>query len=155
MKNNKKEITLCTVTWPSWILLFFPNLWLFDVIAPFIVNNAVLLLALCAFRVADKKQWYKKNIIKVYAFSLASYALGIAYMLLLYLGLGLFKHGTDLFLTASGLLVSAAMIFVFDYFITFKKADKKLKLKLSLALAVFTAPYAFIVPADMLMFMAL
>ena len=54
----------------------------------------------------------------------------------------------DPLLTIPGLLISTIMIFVFNYFITFKKLDKKEKLKLSIIFAVITAPYTFLIPLN-------
>jgi hypothetical protein len=39
------------------------------------------------------------------------------------------------------------LIFVFNYFFTFKKLDKMLKMKLSVIFAVVTAPYTFLIPS--------
>ena len=153
--KNKNDVKLCGVAWPSWILLFFPNLWLFDILVPFAVNSAVLLLALLILKVPAKKQWYKKYIFNLYAFGFASYAIGVAYMLMFHLGFRLFRHGTELFLTVPAVIISAVMIFFFDYFITFKKEDKKIRLKLSLVFSFATAPYVFMMPADWLMLVSI
>lgn len=50
----------------------------------------------------------------------------------------------------SGILVSAIAIFIFDYFISLCKTDftKKQKLFSALSIAVFTAPYTFLIPSE-------
>ena len=40
------------------------------------------------------------------------------------------------------------MIFIFNYFITFKKLDKKERLRLSLIFAIITAPYTYLIPTS-------
>ena len=155
MIGNKNNIKLFGITWPSWMLLFFPDLWLYDILCPFIINSAVILFRLWIFKVPNKKQWYKKHIVKLYAFGLVAYIIGIAYMLLLHWGFRLFRYGTEPLLTVPAVIISAAMIFVFDYFVTLKKEDKKLRFKLSLIFAVATAPYAFVIPADWMMYVSI
>lgn len=49
-----------------------------------------------------------------------------------------------------GVVIAASLIFLFDYFFTFKTdmLTKKQRLVFSLCFAVFTAPYLFYLPAD-------
>ena len=51
----------------------------------------------------------------------------------------------------SGILISAGMIFVFDYFISFRNVgfSKKQRLWSALSFAFFTAPYAFLLPKEL------
>jgi hypothetical protein len=58
------------------------------------------------------------------------------------------QMGDEPYLTIPGLLISAGLIFVFNYFITFKKIDKKLRFKLSIIYTIITAPYTFLIPMN-------
>ena len=48
------------------------------------------------------------------------------------------------------MLVSAALIFVFNYFVTFRREEKAIRLRLALTFAIVTAPYTFLVPSGWL-----
>ena len=56
--------------------------------------------------------------------------------------------GDEWYLTIPGLLIASGLIFVFNYFITFRKLDNKTRLKLSLIIAIITAPYTFLIPSS-------
>ena len=58
--------------------------------------------------------------------------------------------GDEPYLTVPALLISAALIFVLNYFVTFRKIDRKTRLTLSLIFAIVTAPYTFLVPSSWL-----
>jgi hypothetical protein len=49
-----------------------------------------------------------------------------------------------------GVLIAAALIFVFNYYITFRKDEKSLRMRLSLIFAIATAPYTFLIPSSLL-----
>ena len=150
MENDKRPFRLYNVLFPFWMLMLLPQLWLIVIPGNFIIDSAVLLISLAILKITDKKQWYKKHILKIYAFGMLSDVIGSAYMLLLMIGFEVGSMGDELYLTLPALFISAALIFVFNYFITFKKTDKKLRLKLSLIFAIATAPYTFLVPSSWL-----
>ena len=58
--------------------------------------------------------------------------------------------GDELYLTGPALLISAAMIFIFNYYFTFKKDALALRIKFSLIFAIVTAPYTFLIPSSWL-----
>lgn len=150
MKNNKGSVKLYNVLFPFWMILLFPQVWLIVLPGNFIIDSAVLLISLAILKIPDKKQWYKKHILKIYAFGMLSDIIGSAYMLLLMTVFEVGQMGDEPYLTVPALLISAALIFVFNYFITFRKTEKKLRLKLSLIFAIVTAPYTFLVPSSWL-----
>ena len=150
MKNDKSSVRLYNVLFPFWMLLLFPQMWLIVLPGNFIIDSAVLLISLAILKIPDKKQWYKKHILKIYAFGMLSDIIGSAYMLLLMIVFEVGSMGDEPYLTVPALLISAALIFVFNYFITFKKTEKKLRLKLSLIFTIVTAPYTFLVPSSWL-----
>ena len=53
-------------------------------------------------------------------------------------------------ITVPALLIAAALIFVLNYFVTFRKLEGATRRKLALILATVTAPYTFLVPASWL-----
>ena len=71
-------------------------------------------------------------------------------MLLMMVRVQIGGMGDDLYLTLPALVISAALIFVFNYFITLRKYDIKMRLKLALTFAVITAPYTFLIPSSWL-----
>ena len=144
-----KNIKLYNVLFPFWMLLF-PQLWLIVLPGNFIIDSLVLLASLYILKIADKKQWYKTHILKIFAFGMLSDIIGAAYMLLLMLGFEVGRMGDELYLTLPALVISAGFIFVFNYYSTFKSAEKSLRLKLALTFAIATAPYTFLVPSSWL-----
>lgn len=150
MKARRKDTRLYNVLFPVWMLLMLPPLWLIVIPGNFIIDSIVLLVSLAVFKVADKKQWYKKHILKVFLFGMLSDVIGALYMLLMMLVFQVGNMGDELYLTVPALLISAAMIFVFNYRFTFKNVEKPLRFKLALIFAVVTAPYTFLVPSSLL-----
>jgi len=51
-------------------------------------------------------------------------------------------------LTVPGVALAGILIYVFDYFISFRKLEKPLRKKLSLIFAVVTAPYTYLIPSQ-------
>ena len=52
------------------------------------------------------------------------------------------------FSAVPGLLAAAGLIFVFDYFISFRRVEQAKRRRLALAMAILTAPYTFLVPTN-------
>ena len=150
MLNRRKEVKLRNVIFPLWMLCLFPVVWLIVLPGNFIIDSLVLLISLSLMKIPNKKQLYKRHIFKIFGFGLLADVIGSAYMLLLLWGLEIGETGTDPYLTIPALLISAGLIFVFNYFVTFKREDKALRLKLSLIFAIITAPYTFLVPTSWL-----
>ncbi|MBE6622694.1 MAG: hypothetical protein E7621_00665 [Ruminococcaceae bacterium] len=146
--NTKKGTKLYNVLFPLWMLMLFPQLWLIVLPGNFIIDSLVLIISLFALKIAGKKQFYKKHILKIFAFGLFSDIIGSAYMLFMVLVFEIGRMGDELYLTLPGLLISATLIFVFNYFITFRKCDRKIRLWMPIVFAVFTAPYTFLIPSS-------
>ncbi len=150
MNNSKRDVKLYNVLFPFWMLLLFPQMWLIVLPGNFLIDSVVLLISLLILKIGDKKQWYKQYIFKIYAFGMLSDIIGSAYMLFLMIVFEVGRMGDELYLTIPALIISAVLIFVFNYFITFRKLDKKLRFTLSLIFAIVTAPYTFLVPSSWL-----
>lgn len=141
-----KNIKLYNVLFPFWMLLLLPPLWLIILPGNFLIDSLILLLSMWILKIENKKQWYKKHIMKIFAFGMLSDMLGAGYMLFMLSTFQLDSAGDDWQLTVPGLILSAIFIFVFNYFVTFRKADKKLRLYEALTFAIVTAPYTFLIP---------
>ena len=150
MNNKKNETKLYNVLFPFWMLLMFPQIWLIVLPGNFIIESLVVIISMFVLKIAEKKQYYKQHILKIYGVGILSDIIGAAYMFLLMWVFEVGSMGDELYLTLPALTISAALIFVFNYFATFKKTDKALRLKLSLIFAIVTAPYTFLVPSNWL-----
>lgn len=150
MNNKKNDIKLYNVLFPFWMILLFPQIWLIVLPGNFIIDSIVLIISMTLLKIADKKQWYKRHIIKIYLFGMLSDIIGAGYMLLLMTVFDVGRMGDELYLTAPALVISSILIFILNYFITFKKSDKLLRLKLSIIFALVTAPYTFLIPSSWL-----
>ena len=150
MKVKKNSVKLYNVLFPFWMLLLFPQIWLIILPGNFIIDSIVLLISMILLKITDKKQWYKQHIIKIYIFGMLSDFIGAGYLLLLMMVFKVGHMGDELCLTAPAVLISSSLIFILNYFITFKKSNKLLRLKLSLIFALVTAPYTFLIPTNWL-----
>ena len=144
MKN--KEVRLNNVLFPFWMLVLYPMTWFVVLPGNFIIDSLVLLVSMVLLGVADKKQYYKKYILKIFAFGMLSDIVGGIYMFLMLAVFEVARMGDELFLTVPAIVISAVLIFVLNYFITFRKAEKSFRLKMSLIFALVTAPYTFLIP---------
>ena len=149
MNDKKTDVKLYNVLFPFWMLLLFPQMWLIILPGNFIIDSLVLLAAMAALKIADKKQWYKRYIVPIFGFGMLSDLIGAAGMLLMVM-LDMGSMGDEWYLTVPALILSAALIFVFNYFVTFRKEEKTLRLKMAIAFAVVTAPYTFLIPSSWL-----
>lgn len=147
---RKSEVRLYNVLFPFWMLMLFPTVWLVVLPGNFLIDSLVLLIALRVLKIAERKAWYKRHILKIFAFGMMSDLVGAAFMLLMMLGFDVGHMGDEPYLTIPALLISAALIFLSNYFVTFHKEEKSVRLKLALTFAIATAPYTFLVPSSWL-----
>ena len=148
-RTRKNDIRLRNVLFPFWFLLLLPQLWLIVLPGNFLIDSLVMLLCMIALKTENRKLFYKKHIIKVFLFGLLADIIGSAFMLLMVVA-EIGGMGDELYLTIPALIISSVMIFIFDYFVTFRKDDKNTRLKMSLVYAIATAPYTFLVPSSWL-----
>ncbi len=150
MMRKRKDIKLYNVLFPFWMILLFPQFWLIVLPGNFIIDSLVFIISMLILKITDKKQWYKKYIFKIYAFGMISDIIGSIYMLIMMFVFEIGGVGDEVYLTIPALIISAVLIYVFNYYVTFRKVDKKLRLKMSLIFAIITAPYTFLVPSSWL-----
>ena len=144
MKN--KQVRLYNVLFPLWMLMLFPVTWLIVLPGNFLIDSLVLIVALRVLKIDDRKTWYKRHILKVFGFGLLADVIGAAFLFLM-LVTEISSMGDEPWLTIPAMLLSAVLIFVFNYFVTFRKAEKPIRLRLALIFAIVTAPYTFLVPS--------
>ena len=143
-------IKLYNVLFPVWMLLLFPQVWLIVLPGNFIIDSLVFLIGMRILKITLKKQWYKKHILQIFAFGMLSDLIGAASLLGVMMAFEIGVRGDELYLTVPAMLLSAGMIFVLNYFVTFRKVDRELRMKLALIFAIVTAPYTFLIPTSWL-----
>ena len=148
MRNKNKELTLYNVLFPLWMLMLFPIVWLIVLPGNFIIDSIVLIVALNLIKYPEKKLFYKKHIFTIYAFGLLADLFGAAFLMVTMFVFQLGTMGDELYLTLPATVISAVLIFIFNYFVTFKMHDKNLRFKLSLTFSIVTAPYTFMTPSS-------
>ena len=145
----KKDVKLYNVLFPLWMLLMFPQMWLIVLPGNFLIDSLVLLICMMLFKISDKKEFYKKNILKIFGIGLLSDAIGAIFLFITVIT-EVWDFNNELYFAIGGIIISAVLIFVLNYYITFKECDKKTRLKLSLVFSIVTAPYTFLVPTTWL-----
>ncbi len=146
---NNKSVRLYNILFPIWMLFFFPVVWLIVLPGNFIFDSIVLLLAMAALKITERKAFYKRHILKIFAFGMLSDFIGAGFLLLM-IRLELYTFDTELLLTIPAVIISAVMIFVFNYFLTFRGLDAPMRFKMALIFAIATAPYTFAIPSSLI-----
>ncbi len=145
---SSKETRLYNIFFPIWMILLIPTAWMVALPINFIVDSIVILISMRAMKIANKKTLYKKSILKVWIFGFIADIIGA---LCIFGAMYFFKldiRGDELFLTIPALLISAIFIFIFNYAISFKSYEKGTRLRMAMHLAIFTAPYTFLIPLN-------
>ena len=145
----KNDIKLYNVLFPFWMLLLVPSLWLIVLPGNFVIDSLVLLAAMAIYKVADRKRWYKQYIVPIFCFGILADLIGSGYMLLMVV-LNVSRMGDEWYLTVPAILIAAAAIFLLNYFVTFRREEKAIRLKMALTFAIVTAPYTFLIPSSWL-----
>ena len=138
----------------------------------FILNYMVLKIIFSNICKNADEVFYKRSFLKVYRFGIFADLIGFFSLLLYKTVTNIFFDANpdflqeliilflmsiihtggefDIIFTVCEILVSAIFIFVFDYFMFFKKIDftKKQRVLSALAFAIFTAPYYFFIPME-------
>ena len=130
--------------------MLFPITWIIVLPGNFIIDSLVLIIAMHCLKIDEKKSFYKTNILKIFIFGMLADIIGAAYMIILAFGFEVGRMADEWYLTVPAVFIAAIFIFLFNYFITFKKYEKRLRLKLALTFAIATAPYTFMFPSKWL-----
>lgn len=168
---NKKSVKLYNVIFPIWILWLIPTTWIVVLPANFIIDLLVIVLTLKYLKVQNIKPIAKSIIFKVWIFGFLADLIGTFLMLLsniidfdnnTAIGEWWYDNITNavsfnpfgsifaiLWVTVC-VVITAILIYIFNYKVVLKKSnlEDSQKKKLALSLAVFTAPYTFYIPTQ-------
>lgn len=134
----KKSEKLYNVIFPLWFYYIAPRVWLIALPGNLAIDSLILLICMHAFKLADKGRFYLKHILPIVFFGFLADFIGSWYLIFMATYVG----DTWPYIL-SGVAVAAVFIFLFNYFITFRKTEKKARLWISLIFAVATAPYTY------------
>ena len=146
---QNKPVRLYNVLFPLWFLMIFPVMWLIVLPGNFLIDSLVLIISLRVLKIGERKSWYKRHILPIFGFGLLADVIGAAFLFLMMV-LEVYNFDNEPWLTIPAMLLSAGLIFVFNYFVTFRKAEQPIRLRLALTFAIVTAPYTFLVPSSWL-----
>lgn len=162
-----KQIKLYNIFFPIWLLMFFPPVVLITIAGNFIIDSLVVTACYYAFKLADMqfdlKTFYKKSIFKVLGYGfLADIAgaailfvlgiwgdsFGLPYELISGINLDPFSHPLAVVTIIFSIMVSAVLIFVFNYKFTFSRyiEERTVRLKTAVTIAILTMPWTFLLP---------
>lgn len=166
---NKKSIKLYNMIFPIWLLWILPITWIVVLPVNFVLDLLVVVLAMKCLKISNIKQNAKTVILRVWIMGFAADFIGTLAMFMSALidfdydtmwGKWWYSHITNavyydpfdnifsfIWVTAC-VLLTAFFIYLFNYKWCLKKTDfgDEQKKKISLLLAVFTAPYLFYLP---------
>ena len=145
----KKDIKLYDVFFPVWFLLFFPPVFLLVLPVNFIIDTLVLLIVAKIIKVESIGKLYKSTILPIFLLGLCADILGsiLVYCVYRYI---YSSDDDNLFITIPGVIIAGVCIFVLNYFISFRKCEKRQRKILSLSFAIITAPYTFLIPTSLI-----
>lgn len=155
-KLRKRSSRLYNVLFPMWMFYLLPTgLWLIILPANFMIDSLVLWLAMQRIGIVERKDVWKHSIIRIWGIGFLSDLLGAFLTLGLFLLVDAAHLSWDVYLypgttllAVPGVVLSGLLIYLLDKRYAFAKSslDEAHIQKLSLALAIFTAPYAMLIP---------
>ena len=153
----KNSVRLYNVMFPIWFFWLLPTpLWLIILPVNFAIDSLVLCLAMKRQDLQNKMEKWKKSIWKVWVIGFLCDIIGALLILGLYFLLGetlriswklILFPGTTL-LSLPGVVLAGVLIYFVNRRFSFAKCElEPMQIhKISLALAIFTAPYAMLIP---------
>lgn len=153
----KRQLRLYNVLFPIWMLFLWPGVWLILLPGNFLIDSLVLLLAMTALGYAGRKAVWKSAILKVWGVGFAAdlVGAGITLGLMLLLDRLVPQWNTFLFpggqlLVLPGIVIAGVLIYLLNRRFSFRRTALTAEQihRLSLALAVFTAPYTMLIPSE-------
>jgi len=158
----QKNLKLYNIFFPFWSLFLFPPFFLLSLPVNFLIDSVVFLLAAKTLKLQNLKNIYKKGIRKIRGFGFLADIIGAIFLFLsnyikdrlelpdtFLVGVNYNPRGhrASLLWTIITLLISGFLIFYFNYRWSFSEINlsDQDKRKLALRLAIFTAPYIFLV----------
>lgn len=165
-----KKITLYNVMFPLWMLVLFPQTWMFVVPINFLVDSLVILITGKIRKLKNVMECYKKSILKSFLFGFVADFIGGFVMFLpeilphewftnpilkdirSSIMANPFTNIFSLMYVLLAIIVSMFFIYNLNLKYVFKKLDidEKDKKVLALVMMFVTAPYTFLVPTTWL-----
>ncbi len=152
----KKQIRLYNMAFPIWLMFVWPTyLWLLIIPANFIIDSLVLYGSARHQQLPDRFGLWRKHIVPIWLIGFFSDFIGAGLVFLIYIILANYPGIPNLILfpgttlvSIPGLILSGVLIYVLNRIFTFRNSDLEPAQihKLCLHLAIFTAPYAFLIP---------
>ena len=145
---KKQDVRLYNVLFPVWMIVTLPSVWYVVIPGNFLIDSLVLALAMKALKIENRWEFYRGHILPVFLLGFLADILAAALMWVgVFLELGGNMADSPL-LTVPGTLIAAVLIWLFDYFVSFRKLETPLRRSLSLIFAIATAPYTFLIPSS-------
>lgn len=152
----KKPVRLNNILFPIWLFWLLPTyVWLIILPANFVIDSLVLVITMNVFRLENKLSVWKHSILKVWIIGFVSDFIGAAVIfgIMLVLDSVIPRFNTILFpgttlISLPGVVLAGVLIYFLNRRFSFTKCELSAAQvhKFSLALAVFTAPYAMMIP---------
>ncbi len=156
VQHKKCSIRLYNVLFPAWMFYLIPTgLWFIILPANFAIDSMVLFLAMRRLGIAGRNAVWKHSIFRIWIFGFLADMLGAIMTLGLFLLIDAAHLPWDVYLfpgttllAVPGVMLSAFLIYLLDKRYAFAQctlSQEHIK-RLSLALSIFTAPYAMLIP---------
>jgi hypothetical protein len=166
MGKTAKGIRLYDVIFPIWLILLIPPVIFIALAANFVVDTIVILIIFALIKDRTAKGYsvpslYRKSILKVWLLGFAADIISAVSLTAVTIVPGIlpdtilsavcgnpFTDIRALLIVLFFVAVAGVLLFLFNYHITFKRIirEKALKFKISIAIAVVTAPWTFLIP---------
>ena len=153
---QKTDIRLYNILFPIWLFFLWPTaVWLLILPANFAVDSLVLYLAARHLKIGERPALWRRSIVKVWVIGFLSDLVGAALIFGLMLTLDYAMPSWDTFhfpgttlLSLPGVVLAGVLIYWGNRRFSFSKCGlgEETVRALALALAVFTAPYAMLIP---------
>lgn len=136
---------------PPWTIFFVPAAAWIILLRVLLVNASVLLAALCFLRLPRKREIWKCTILRICGLGFLADCLGALLSFGLYAFLMPVGFPGEQLAMLPGVAFAGAMIYLFDSAFVFKTTgiEQAQLHKLSLALAICTAPYTMFLPLSL------
>lgn len=166
---QKNNVKLYNIIFPVWLILLFPPIIFFVLPANYIIDFAVIFIAMRCLKMDNVKQHAKKIILRVWIFGFIADIIGSLFMfapvlvtitvsndwwednIITAVMMSPFASVWGFLWVLMCLLISCFAIYRLNYKYSFKEIDitEVQKKKISLSLAIATAPVLFFLPSDL------
>lgn len=157
---KRRDTKLYNILFPSWMFYLWPTvLWPILLVGNFAWDSVVLLGAMALWRWADKGQVWRRSILPVWVIGFLADFAGALLVAVLYFGTEAlfqitlpFTFPGGMLCALPGLVLAGVLIYFLNRRFSFRKTglDEGQVKKLSLALAIATAPYTLLIPIEWL-----